>query len=287
MQGIYSLQFKGIDQVYVGKSSLISQRYKEHCRKLGTGTHNNTKLLEVYNKIKEYPELTILEEVPEYLDLSIKEIYWINKLNSFTGGFNLTKGGDIEFGEGSPASKYTDKQYYEVLFKLAYSNDTYDKISLDTGVHRNTINNLVSQKSQLHLKELYPELYELMLLKKGTKKYKVDPARCSLALYDLINTDSSIPDIQRKYSLTSSNIHGILNGKYTFLDAKLVETARKLRPVNLRINFKGILLKHPNGSIHTIDSTQKDFAEKHNIDRRSLSQLLRGKLKSTAGWTLV
>lgn len=289
--GIYKLVFSSTDLVYVGKSLDILSREKEHRRKLLSGAHSNRLLRAQYVSTGELPQLELLEEVQltdtANLDdtLNLKEIYWIERLNAYTNGFNHTTGGDVISGEGSQASKYTDAQYYNVLNLLATTDLIYTEISRITRVHLNTINNMVAEKSQIALRSLYPELYRLMLLKKHKRKSKYPEEVYHNILYDLINTKYSQAEISRKHSVEHSTVsHVLTKGHYGFLDKDLVAIAIELRPKTKRVDTTNIKLVSPTGEIHYILSTQKEFASLHGLGISSLSQLLSGKLRHHKGW---
>lgn len=232
--GIYKLQFLS-GKEYVGKSYNIELRYKEHIRKILSGQHSNYLFLKEYRTTLALPAYSILEVVAQHTDesLNAKEIHWIALLDTYNNGFNLTTGGDNISGEGSPASIYTAEQHYQVLELLTTTNTIYSDIEKITGVHKNTITNLVAGKSQVYLKELYPDMYAKLLLKKEIKKSNIKPPR----------------------------------------------------PAPVRVSNKGRVLVDPQGVMHTLVGSQKDFAEKHGLHKGELSRLLQGKVSQHVGWT--
>lgn len=94
MQGIYKLSFLGTTKIYVGESTCIPTRFSIHISKLIGGKHHNKSMQEYYHKTFILPTLEVLESVGDDSLLDIKEIFWIDKLDSFTNGFNATKGGE-------------------------------------------------------------------------------------------------------------------------------------------------------------------------------------------------
>lgn len=80
---------------YVGKTlKNPTQRFKEHCRDSKKERCNKRPLYDAMNKygIDNF-SISIIEECSD-IEINEKEIYWINKLNTYSNGYNATKGGD-------------------------------------------------------------------------------------------------------------------------------------------------------------------------------------------------
>ena len=80
---------------YVGKTlNNPTQRFKEHCRDSKKERCNKRPLYDAMNKygINNF-SISIIEECSD-IEVNEKEIYWINKLNTYSNGYNATKGGD-------------------------------------------------------------------------------------------------------------------------------------------------------------------------------------------------
>ena len=80
---------------YVGKTlNNLTQRFKEHCRDSRKERCNKRPLYDAMNKygINNF-SISIIEECSD-IEVNEKEIYWINKLNTYSNGYNATKGGD-------------------------------------------------------------------------------------------------------------------------------------------------------------------------------------------------
>ena len=87
--GIYQIENMKNGQKYVGVSTRIYKRLKDHMSFLANGTHINKQLLESWNK--DGPEnfsFSILEIGNEPLLLPGKEIYWIHKTSAQNLGYN-------------------------------------------------------------------------------------------------------------------------------------------------------------------------------------------------------
>ena len=80
---------------YVGKTlNNPTQRFKQHCRDSKKERCNKRPLYDAMNKygIDNF-SISIIEECSD-IEVNEKEIYWINKLNTYSNGYNATKGGD-------------------------------------------------------------------------------------------------------------------------------------------------------------------------------------------------
>lgn len=96
--GIYMIRNCVNGKIYIGKSIDMHKRKINHINELRRGDHKNIYLQRAFNK---YGEDSFLFSVVEYCDadkLDEREIYWINKLGSFGGGYNLTCGGEGNTG---------------------------------------------------------------------------------------------------------------------------------------------------------------------------------------------
>jgi len=91
--GIYKIENKINNKIYIGQSKNIKSRIYNHKKRLALGNHYNSHLQESYNK---YGLKCFNFETIEYCNenlLNEREIFWIKKLNTFNNGYNLTEGG--------------------------------------------------------------------------------------------------------------------------------------------------------------------------------------------------
>lgn len=92
---IYYISNTVNDKLYVGKTiSTLKERMGEHCRE---SRRQRTEKRPLYRAMRKYGEdkfsIHLLEEVG--IDrLSDREMYWINRLNTYSNGYNATCGGD-------------------------------------------------------------------------------------------------------------------------------------------------------------------------------------------------
>ena len=83
---IYSLTWENNPARYVGKTTNLARRMREHAR-----IHTNWRLHTAYAQLG-LPIVTVLEHVANEVDLVARERYWIDQLDSTnidTGGLNI------------------------------------------------------------------------------------------------------------------------------------------------------------------------------------------------------
>jgi group I intron endonuclease len=93
LTGIYKIHNTAINKIYIGASKDIYTRHNQHILSLNYGDHYNKALQNDWN---EYTESKFLFEILELCtadQLFEKEVYWIDKLNSYNEGYNDTRGG--------------------------------------------------------------------------------------------------------------------------------------------------------------------------------------------------
>lgn len=104
MIGIYCIRNIVNDHRYIGQSVHLDTRKRDHWYALRKGTHFNRHLQAAFNQYGESNFIyEILEECPK-VDLSEKEIFWIDKFGGYNSPnlYNLTPGGKSNFGEHNP-----------------------------------------------------------------------------------------------------------------------------------------------------------------------------------------
>lgn len=118
--GIYIIKNNINQKVYVGQSVDIMCRWYAHKYSAkGTSQDSYTKLHTAMNDLGvENFYIEVLEEC-DYEQLSNKEIYWIEKCNSYNNGYNMTLGGEKNIGETNGRAILKEEQVIEI--RMAYN----------------------------------------------------------------------------------------------------------------------------------------------------------------------
>lgn len=96
MAAIYCITNDVNNKQYVGKTLFtIEKRFNEH---INDSKRDRCESRPLYSAMRKYGiehfSIKLLEEVKEFNLLSEREIYWIQKLDTYHNGYNATKGGD-------------------------------------------------------------------------------------------------------------------------------------------------------------------------------------------------
>lgn len=117
MIGIYKITNLINGKIYIGQSIHIERRFYEHQHK---EYWDDKKVL--YKAFRKYGlnnfSFEIIEECLEE-QLNIREKYWIDYYNSYENGYNMTSGGEINFGENHPRHKLTEKDIIDIRTRYA------------------------------------------------------------------------------------------------------------------------------------------------------------------------
>lgn len=97
--GIYAIRNTANGKCYVGSAVSLPDRLYNHRWHLERGTHRNRKLLNAWRKHSAGAfTFEILEVVGDTGALLAREQYWIDALNSHTGGYNLNPTAGSNYG---------------------------------------------------------------------------------------------------------------------------------------------------------------------------------------------
>lgn len=139
MSFIYVITNQINGKQYVGQTqSTIEKRWKEHRQSMYRKVSEKRPLYEAMKKydVKNF-KIELLEEVEDYL-VSEKEIYYINKLQTYSNGYNASTGGD-----GKSFITLEEKEQYLNKFLELKS---IKEVSLYFGRDRKTISNYLKSK---------------------------------------------------------------------------------------------------------------------------------------------
>lgn len=136
MIGIYKFTNKITGEIYIGKSTRIEGRYKNH--KTRSNPNSNVENSYFHKKAREYGfenfSFEILEECDKSL-LNEREQFYIKKFNSqYPNGYNLTRGGD-----SAVPIKISDDLLEDIIDLIRNSDLTFIEIVEKYNLHLNTI----------------------------------------------------------------------------------------------------------------------------------------------------
>ena len=142
--GIYSITHITSNKTYVGLSSCIEKRWKKHIKLSKDGDKRH-----LYCAIRKYGIESFKFEILEQCsinELNDKEQYWINKLQSYQNGFNLTLGGNGVRGHkfsdetkkkiSQSVSKTMTQEHRKLLSNLNLGRKLSDETKLKMSISR-------------------------------------------------------------------------------------------------------------------------------------------------------
>lgn len=160
--GIYSLNFKGTDKIYIGLSINIEGGYRKHTCALRKNQAPQ-KLQEAYNLYGMPTYEVLIEDVETNLENLEKEA--IEVFDAIDNGFNSRDGGAVGAsltirGEKNGRAKYTDEIYINIFFDILNTKDTYIDIAKKYGVSTQIVDHIALGISHsAWLSRLFPEEY--------------------------------------------------------------------------------------------------------------------------------
>lgn len=119
MIGIYKITNNINKHCYIGQSIHIEKRWEEHKNKYNWQRESNKPLYLAFQKYGlENFTFEIIEECNQE-QLNIKEQYWIDYYDSYKNGYNLTCGGETNFGENHPGHKLIEQDIIDIRTRYA------------------------------------------------------------------------------------------------------------------------------------------------------------------------
>ena len=138
MIGIYMCENKLNHKKYIGQSTNIERRRREHLCWPSPYSRFDNELKAIGEKGFNF---SILEECSAD-QLDEREAYWINYYDSKNNGYNLTLGGQNYRGEANPGSKLTTAEVQQIIILLEEHQLNNSEIAKLFNVHRNTIDEI-------------------------------------------------------------------------------------------------------------------------------------------------
>ncbi len=195
--GVYSLGYK--DQIYIGSSKNLDQRYRQHIDLLKQGKHHNYKLMKLYSKQK-CLEYNILAKCPPEYRFKLEQWFVDNVPN-----INLAQNVELN---GAGMNKKTVHQYsLKGKYIQSFESTRYAEYKL--GIDHTNISSCCLNKAKSAGGYLFS--YEK---KDVIKSYRF---RKEIKCYDLNNillkTYSSIQEASRDTNVNSGSITNCAKGK--------------------------------------------------------------------------
>lgn len=147
MIGIYMYENKINHKKYIGQSTNIERRKREHFCWPSPYSRFDMELRAIGEKEFIF---TILEEC-SVDQLDNREKYWIEFYNTIQEGYNLTPGGQSYRGAENPAAKLTEDEVKQIIILLEEHRLSNGEISDKFRVCRNTIDLINRCKTWCHL----------------------------------------------------------------------------------------------------------------------------------------
>lgn len=119
MIGIYKITNNINNHCYIGQSIDIEKRWKDHKKPYNWKREHNKPLYLAFQKygIENFSFEVIEECTTKQLDL--KEKYWIDYYDSYNNGYNMTTGGETNFGTNHPGHKLTKQDILDIRTRYA------------------------------------------------------------------------------------------------------------------------------------------------------------------------
>ena len=279
---------------YVGQTIDYESRKYNHFYNLNKNQHNNRYLQNAFNKYEqENFKMEIIEENIKQENLDEREIYWIEKLDTFNNGYNLTKGGDglrgYKLSEETKEKISKNQKDYSgennPRYGVSLSEETKNKIG-----EANKNNKYWLGKT--HTKETKNKISKKRIKNKVAKGGKNPNSKITKQEGEEIYnkyyncSKTTIDKLTTKYQISSSVIHRIINAKHwTTKDKKASDSHIKLKTL-----YKGSGNPQSKVSLklgHKIfDKYQKDDVKyKHLKDEHNLSVSTISKIVNKQHWT--
>lgn len=215
MIGIYMYENKNNHKKYVGQSTNIERRKKEH---LSRPSKYSLFDKELANLGEDNFIFSILEEC-SIEDLDEREKYWILFYNTIEFGYNLILGGQSYRGESNPFSKLKEDEVNQIIILLEEHRLTNNEIAKIFNVHRNSIDNinrcktwnyLHNYKENIRQENLSKELFPHSSFAGENNPFSKINQNKTLEIIELLKNDSrSLAEISRQENISLNILYDI------------------------------------------------------------------------------
>lgn len=264
--GIYKITNKINNMFYIGSSSNLTKRGKEHRNMLNNNSHYNNHMQYSWNKYgSDSFTFEVIEYVKERNDLMDREQYWLDKTKCYERnvGYNIARFADINFRRMSK----NDIKQISVLYKKGVH---YTEIADTVGVSIATVHAIkngsiyrsITRLPKLNYQPNKIEVEDVKMISRACKKAKskdISFRVIAIKLSDYFNiSKDTIYDIEKgkTWSEVTGNIYKQQRENKTELEIKLL--------------YNDIL---EGLDINTL-------AKKHNVTNRYIQKVIRGEIHS-------
>lgn len=251
--GIYCYENKINHMMYIGQSTSIEKRYKQH---LYDSTKRPVQTIDL--AIAKYGidcfDFTIIEECSEDR-LNEREIYWIDYYGSYVNGYNSTIGGKSLFGDNHPRAYLSNEDIYNI--REEYKNgtpfrDVYSRYE-NTGISKRGFKKVWDGENWTHI---HMDVYTEENKQKHHKNMGHSKDQIGLSPLDKAISQEEIDQFLNDYN-AGMNIHKIAK-KYN-RDYGIIQKYLNNPIANTTVKYNGRQVKNINTGIvfNSINSAAK------------------------------
>ena len=287
--GIYCISFDGLNEVYIGQSMRLKERWHDHLYSFKTGKCSNNKLLNAYNNYGE-PIFEIIE-LCSLNELDKLEEYWIKEFDSYTNGLNLVPGSISSNGLNSGNSILTEECIVSIFNDLLIEPVlTLESIASKYEVSSSRVSDIQSGSTHVWLKDRYPEQYILM---KSLISKRIDRKVTSIGntktyipiVVDKLGNEYIIDNVSKfakEHNVDIGNFCKMLYGTTKYKCVKGFSLKDKTKPMIKEVkNYPNLI--SPEGVEYEV-TNMAQFARDHGLTECSVGKLIRGGMKSHKGY---
>lgn len=278
--GVYQIRNLTNGRVYVGSAKRFKQRYSEHVKSLGKGTHHNKFLQHDFNKCGSDEFIFEVLEVIEGTQadrILVEQIKLDLLYDNQDTCYNFQKKAIYISGEliSAGLSTLESKKKRSESAKRMWQDET----------HREKVHQAMTPYREEQIKTLYK--YREEALKKASsvnaKHYGIilDP---SGNIHDITNMQKFCDERKLDRRCMTQVLHGKIPSYYGWrtYNPDLVGSSYISNKNHRQTEFK---LLSPDGVVYS-DKNIASFAKKHGLGKENLSAVLRRRRKQHKGWTL-
>lgn len=221
LKGIYAIEIDG--KYYIGKDHQIDKmkRYNEHIKMLNKGIHYNSDLQLAFDNSDKNIKYIVFEVYEDdeisRKELCEREMYYIDKFQTYTNGYNKTLGGEggrgikwsdqrkekyslMFSGENNPMSKLTEEDFFDIVEMLKEGRSNSD-IAHEFNLHNRYVSLIRHKKRYKHLWK-YVDDY-VPTKSSDTDTLKSLTVEDFITVVNMINNGATNAEVERKFNLAA------------------------------------------------------------------------------------